>query len=85
MPLSPKTANKKRRTKVQAPSIVIQKPFCENLLYKAGRGNLNTTIGDLICAIYDAASEVSHNEKLVNRLTELALSDIFKKKAQKKR
>jgi len=85
MSLSQKTAKKKRGTKVQAPSIVIQKTFRDNLLHKAGSGKVETTIGDLICAIYDAANEISRNEKMVNHLTEVTLNDILKKKALKKR
>ena len=82
MPLSQKTAKKKRRT--QAPGIIIQKPFEGTLLHK-GSKKVDTTIGDLICAIYDAANEISRNEKLVNHLTEMALNDILAKKAHKKR
>ena len=83
MSLSQKTSKKKRRA--QAPSIVIQKPFEGDLLYKGGSKKVDTTIGDLICAIYDAANEISRNETLVNHLTEITLNDILKKKAQKKR
>ena len=83
MSLSQRTTKKKRRA--QSPSIVIQKPFEGSLLYKGvGKKKVNTTIGDLVCAVYDAANEISRNEKLVNHLTEMALNDILRKKASKK-
>jgi serpin B len=46
------------------------------------QSRFNTTIGDLICAIHDAAEEVSVNEKVINKLTQQILSDILKRKTK---
>ena len=81
MPLSQKTVKKKRKSPpVHAKNITAQARLS---LSKTG-DKVDTTIGDLVCAIYDAANEVSRNEKLVNHLTQLAVNNILKKKAQKK-
>ena len=86
MPLNQKTAKKKKRC--APPPSVLRAHQKEDLLHKLpklGGKQVETTIGDLICAIYDAANEVSRNEKLVNHLTQMTLNDILKKKKAAKK
>ncbi|MDR2337400.1 MAG: hypothetical protein LBE20_01980 [Deltaproteobacteria bacterium] len=54
----------------------------KNAANHQSQSSLNTTIGELICAIYDVAEEVSVNKKLINKLTQHILSDVLKHKTK---
>jgi hypothetical protein len=48
-------------------------------LNKQGSAMIQTTIGDLICAIADAAREVTVDEAELQQLTEQTLADMLRR------